>query len=447
MKAALATMAMPLGLAVAQAQTTAPSVTAPAAPAGGQPAAAKSPTEQWIQDVKNPTSWLNWGADLRLRNEYVDNATTLGPSAYHEQDFFRYRARVSLNLTPLDNLDFKFRMVSEPREFMKRKNGVQGSGMDYTGNYMQGLVDNLSMSWKEIGGAPLSLSVGRQDIMLGEKGVAQGGNAYYWGSYWLVGDGSPLDGSRDYFLDSARVKLDLKDAKTTIEGIGILNHARNSDFLPTINKLSGFNEYLTEQNEVGGILYLSNKSVEKTQLDAYFIYKGDTAKLANGDTGEIYTLGAKVTRIFSDKLLWTVEGAYQFGHKAYPGLGLASKEISAYGFNSMLTYQFKDSLKDQFRFSFEFLSGSKPGSTKDNSFDILWGRYPSWSELYVNTPMSEAYGPLAANKYNRPGQYQNLIRFGPGWSFDPVKNLNFIAEYAALFAPESSMVNPTFGTG
>jgi len=335
-------------------------------------------------------------------------------------------------------------MVSEPREFMKPKSPAQGPGMDYTGNYMQGLVDNLSMSWKEIGGAPLSLSVGRQDIMLGEKGVAQGGNAYYWGSYWLVGDGSPLDGSRDYFLDSARVKLDLKDAKTTIEGIGILNHARNSDFLPTINKLSGFNEYLTEQNEVGGILYLSNKSLEKTQLDAYFIYKGDTAKYVSarqlgGDTGEIYTVGAKVARNFSDKLLWTVEGAYQFGHKEYPYLGIASKEISAYGFNSMLTYQFKDALKDQFRFSFEFLSGSKPGSTKDNSFDILWGRYPRWSELYVNTAAGDTHG--------RPGQYQDLIRFGPGWSFDPVKNLNIIAEYAALFAPESMAPNATFGSG
>ncbi|MCX6902699.1 MAG: alginate export family protein, partial [Verrucomicrobia bacterium] len=149
----------------------------------------------------------------------------------------------------------------------------------------------------------------------------------------------------------------------------------------------------------------------------------------------------KVLRNFTDKVLWTVEGAYQFGHKEYPGMAAplnTSREISAYGFNSMLTYQFKDSLNDQFRFSFEFLSGSEPGSTKDNNFDILWGRYPRWSELYV-------YTASADNK--RPGQYQDLIRFGPGWSFDPVKNLNFIAEYAALFAPESSMVNPTFGTG
>lgn len=30
-----------------------------------------SPTEQEIQDIKNPFPWLSWGGDLRIRNEYL----------------------------------------------------------------------------------------------------------------------------------------------------------------------------------------------------------------------------------------------------------------------------------------------------------------------------------------------------------------------------------------
>ena len=33
--------------------------------------------------------------------------------------------------------------------------------------------------------------------------------------------------------------------------------------------------YLTEQNEQGVIVYLSNKSLKNAQIDGYFIYKGD----------------------------------------------------------------------------------------------------------------------------------------------------------------------------
>jgi len=46
--------------------------------------------------------------------------------------------------------------------------------------------------------------------------------------------------------------------------------------------------YLTEQNEQGVILYLSNKSVENVQIDGYFIYKRDAKELANGDNADIY---------------------------------------------------------------------------------------------------------------------------------------------------------------
>jgi hypothetical protein len=416
---AICMMALAAGLAVSQAQTASTTTPTPL-----------SATDQWIQDAKKPADWLSWGADMRIRNEYLNNAATLSQDLpYHEQDYFRFRGRVWMTLTPLDKLDFNVRLVAEPREYMKPASGSQGSGMAWT----QGIFDNMNLSYKEIGGTPLSFVVGRQDVFFGDKG-----------NYWLVGDGTPGDGSRTYFLDSARLRYDLKDYKTTIDAVGIMQRANNDTWLPPINAMQ--NQYFTEQNEVGGILYVSNKSMEKTQVDAYFIYKGDTAKTAGGDTGNIYTLGTKVSGDLTDNLIYSVEGAYQFGNKSYPKWPagpIPSESISAYGFNSRLTYKFKDTMDNQARFNFEFLSGDDPNSAQNEGFDILWGRWPRWSELMPFTTRQEQYG--------RTGQYQNIIRFGPGWSVTPAKNLTFSVDYNALFAPVSASTttapNPLFSDG
>ena len=74
-------------LAIASAQTTQTTAAAPATPPP-----ALSSTEQTIKDIKTPFSWMNWGADLRLRNEYFYDVITLNPHVpLHEQDYFRFQ--------------------------------------------------------------------------------------------------------------------------------------------------------------------------------------------------------------------------------------------------------------------------------------------------------------------------------------------------------------------
>ena len=82
-----------LAAGTAMAQQTAP------------PAPANTPapeTDDWTDSAKHPVDWLKWGADLRLRNEYFNNAITLDQSAaFHEQDYQRYRARIWGTATPV----------------------------------------------------------------------------------------------------------------------------------------------------------------------------------------------------------------------------------------------------------------------------------------------------------------------------------------------------------
>src|ERR1035441_326019 len=124
-------------LTAAQAQTN---QTVQASPGATPPAL--SPIEQTIYDIKNPVSWLSWGADLRIRNEYYNNALSLGSSIagspfnnVHAQDYFRYRGRLWTSITPVEDLSLNARLVAEPREFMEpstfdtyfEKDGMQRS--------------------------------------------------------------------------------------------------------------------------------------------------------------------------------------------------------------------------------------------------------------------------------------------------------------------------------
>jgi hypothetical protein len=433
--------------AITQAQT-ATTTAAPAAP--------PSACDEYIQQIKNPLDWFSWGGDFRVRNEYFNNALSLGsgPSSgpfasVHEQDYFRFRGRLWASFFPTNDLTVNVRLAAEPREFMKdstmdtyfEKSGLQ---------WRYGIIDTLNVQWKKPLDLPATVTVGRQDINLGDN--------------WLFGDGTPEDGSFTSFLDSARVNVDLKDQHTTIDAIGIVQYARPDAWLPTIGPSTtqggNPNAYLlTDQNEKGAVLWIANKSLPGANLDGFFIYKHDSAindapPSIFSDNADIFTIGGCVSGLVAEHWNYSAEGAYQFGSKQYeynmpPGAPAPAAadgrfhDISAFGVNSKISYLFKDEMNNQLSVVFEFLSGDNPGTKTDEMFDVLWGRYPQWSEMYnIYSYVNET----------RVGQTANLIRFGPAWSLAPIKDMNFSLSYNALFAnqdvPTQATVPTSFtGTG
>ena len=193
---------------------------------------ARPPTERHRanrHDIKNPAPWLSWGGDLRIRNEYYNEALSLtsdpnlSPFApYHAQDYFRFRGRVWTSITPVTNLTLNVRLTAEPRDFMEPST----FDTDFTHQGMQwryGIIDNLNIQWKEPLDLPVTVKVGRQDIFLGDG--------------WLVGDGSPEDGSFTYFLDAARATINLDEQHTTIDVIGLVQYPKPDAWLPDARRL------------------------------------------------------------------------------------------------------------------------------------------------------------------------------------------------------------------
>lgn len=410
---ALTIIALGATLMLAPAQTTQTAASTPTPPA-------LSSTEQTIKNIKNPVSWMNWGADLRLRNEYFKDLLTLNPRAnLAEQDYFRFRGRVWTSITPLEDLSLNARLAAEPRVWMKPAGYSPAKGQSGT-DWTEGIIDNANVEWRNIAGLPATVKVGRQDLFLGDG--------------WLVGDGTPFDGSWTYYLDSARFTYDLKEQHTTIDAIGIMQDAHDDGWMPVIG--ADQNRFETEQNEKGAILQVANSSLKAANVTGYFIYKHDNAATDidprfHPDSGDIYTLGGRVNGLLDDNWKYWVEGAYQFGRKLdpsvrYPEVATGYRHLDAFGLNSKLTYLFNDKLNNQLGLSCEMLSGDNPKSGNDEMFDVLWGRWPRWSEIGLYSYAAET----------RIGQEANLIRFGPTWTVNPIKDLEFSASYYALFAQQ-----------
>jgi hypothetical protein len=396
-------------------------------------------SDKWAKSVKNPAPWFSWGADLRLRNEHMNNGLTLSDAgAGHLQNYFRFRERIWSSFMPVTNLTINGRVAAEERYWTRPSNASQyGVRKGFEERY--GIIDNAYVKYGNVGGVPLTLSAGRQDMAFGDPD-----------DWWLVLDGTPGDGSWTFFFDSLRATYDAKEIKTKMDVVYIYQNADPDQWMPTLgrstdnyaNGLAPRPYYLTEQIERGVIVYFSNKSIKNAQVDAYFIYKGD-AKINTpvigglGDNADIYTVGSKITGTPATNWAYSVEGAYQFGYKQDPSVGAAYtlsstswRRIDAFAAKGKLTYLFRDKMQNQVSLVGEFLSGDDPSSkNKDEMFDILWGRWPRWTELGT-----WFYAVETSKKYL---QMNNLGRLGLSWNITPKKGLNFNLMYNALLSPES----------
>jgi len=156
--------------------------------------------EDTICKIKQPCDWMKICGDIRLREIFAPNMLL----NQEDRHFQRYRFRLGTTVTPIKDLDLNFRMVWEPRHF------CQPSSID-DWTMSEVIIDTANIKLSNVLDLPLTLTVGRQDIIFGDG--------------WLVLDGTPLDGSRTIFFDAARATVDLKDVNTKVDLVYIHQHA------------------------------------------------------------------------------------------------------------------------------------------------------------------------------------------------------------------------------
>ena len=351
--------------------------------------------------------WFELGADLRLRL-YVQKNQKLDKHDHKSNDWLwhRHRARVWAKISPLEDLSFNIRLMSEPRFWCapEFKDSV---------THDEAMFDQLNVQWRNAFDLPLTFTLGRQDFSFGEG--------------WTLHDGTPLDGGRSTFFDAARATLDLKDIQTTFDLIYIDNHA---DTAKWIRPFGDEDFDIAEHDEQGAIFYVSNKSLENHTLDAYFVYKHDEKVSSNGWNSDLYNFGLRAKGSMTDHWKYRTEVVSQFGRKN-------GRRVCALGSNNELAYHVNDRWKNVFRAQYEYRSGDR--NSQDGAFDPLWGRWYQGSNLW-HFYLAKLETVLAA-----PSNYH---RASIGWACKPTKKLSANVDYHLLFRDENTYAGtPGFSDG
>jgi len=377
---------------------------------------AQSAWSEFSDTLHNPTPWLQMGLDFRFRTVYAENIDTLDETSENNRfDYQRYRSRWSTKWILGEDVDFNTRLTWEFRTWDDPPRKPQDVDLD------EALFDHFNVVWRNMFGMPLTGTVGRQDVILGVG--------------WLVLDGTPLDGSRTIHMDAARFTFDWEGSQTKLDLIYVDNGAESDRWLQPI---SDENRALTEQDERGAIFYLTNKSIEKTQLEGFVMYKNDNPLDAVVDNmpphwtrkAEIFTFGGAVSGTPAEHWKYRVEGAIQTGEKSEITNTYAAgdmQDLEAYGALANLEYLFKDELQNSVHIGGEYASGDDPDTSDNEQFDLLWAEWPRWSELYIYTYTEET--AIADSS--------NLIRVNVGHKFKPNKQWEIKTDYHALWADQT----------
>jgi hypothetical protein len=429
----------------ADAPAKAPAAAPAAAPAkAAEPAHWHTMNNDFMNAFHHPFDGLEMGLDMRLRNEYNHNTTSFDnqfgdgvgrnttkktmEGNWNEENAQRYRMRWSTMWTLAPDVTFNTRLVWEFWTFNTERTSSTTSS-DQNLELREAIFDWMNIKWKNAFDAPMTLTVGRQDIMLGTG--------------WLVGDGTPGDGSRTMYFDAVRATIDLSD-KTQLDLIGIAQSDDEETWLPPF----GHQDWLSvtkKQDETGFIAYVTDKSIENTTLEAYYIYKKDDSSdyskywygkgkfwspSSIGRDDEIHTLGGRIAQKLDSNWSYSVEAAKQFGRK---DMGTGDMEsMKGLGTNDSLTYAFNDEMKNELRTGFEYLSGDDNGTGGSEAFDPLWGEYPQSQRGYDTIGRSYTY---ETSGYEVTNLYRwNVI----GHTFKPIKDWTFMSDYQLLWAEENN---------
>lgn len=344
---------------------------------------------------------VTWGADLRLRSEYLDNAK-LDDEDDSSSDVWRQRLRARLwtLVQPSDNVTLACRLATEPRYYS------EPGSLDEQFTRDEALIDQLYLDWKGTRQRPVSMRLGRQDIRLGDG--------------WLVRRGTPLDSSRTEFFDALRTTLTLDENGSDLDLIYLRNHSNSSALARPLNDAD---LDLSEQDATGAIVYGRYRRVPNTELDTYFIYKHNDRIAANGDDGDIYTFGLRAAGPVRSGWRYRAELAPQFGRKN-------GTDLHALGFTGLLSRALNDTWQSELRLGYEYRSGDRD---PNGAFDVLWAR--------CGGNLANLFGgaALLEGQVSHPS---NFHRFRVGWTGYPNERLCLTSDYGPMFRDR----NPLAGT-
>jgi hypothetical protein len=313
-----------------------------------------------------------WDSHIRLRHEFWNNQEDLNDDLDDLYSFTRLKLYLGGGFRPSKNTEIYARFINESRYY-----GHKGTSDTINNDhlwrperhYFEIVIGQLYFKWKNIANDHLDITLGRQNLH--DKG---------FGNQWLIGDGTPLDGSKTFYYNSLRLTYRF-NKYTSIDLVGLASFAEDPMVLYSQAEKSVTN--ITD--EQGGWIWFKHRMNPKFPYHAYYIYKHENGGggFQRQETSNIHTFGFHIMP--ESEYLWLdAQMAVQAGEYG---------QVSRSGIGTILYggYQYKGhkwSLKAGPWYM--YLSGDNPATEKFEAFNNLFGGYPNDDELYLNTWMRES---------------------------------------------------------
>jgi len=196
------------------------------------------------------------------------------------------------------------------------------------------------------------------------------------GEGFLIMDGTPLDGSRTFYFNAA--KLNVKFSDNWNADLIYITQQTTDRYLPSM--YASEKRPLNSSDEQGWVVYGRGKIGESLSLEPYYMYK----KEETADELTLNTIGARA--VFNAAgFKFRGEYAHQFGE-----YDTSNRDRTADGGYVFVSRGYKDlKWSPSWELGYIYLSGDDPNSTDDEAWDPLWSRWPWLSELYVFTLIQE----------------------------------------------------------
>ncbi|HPE86736.1 MAG TPA: alginate export family protein [Bacteroidales bacterium] len=357
------------------------------------------------EEIQNPKLKITFSERTRLTS--IDNAILLNNDA-DIWTFTRHRTYLGLEYQPFDHLAGYAELGNEARIWL--------SPASRKPVWDEVFVHQLYLNWTHIGGIPVALKVGRQNLMFDEG--------------FICIDAQPLTGSRSGSFNAAKVTWSINEKSTLTSFVS--HNTFQEEFLPLLNASDPV-QMLEEQTNTGVGLYYKTK-VRASDLSLYYFLKNTEENENFSVASQIHALGARVAIPFLSRMQFTAEGAYQPGKAG-------DFRRNAYGGYFNLGCNLKGLLPvaNQIYAGAIYLSGDDPATETVEGWDPLWSRWPKWSESYIYTQILENTGKVA--------YWSNMASLNVNLTGSLSEKVSFITSYHHLLALEDNTTAFCSGKG
>jgi hypothetical protein len=345
----------------------------------------------------------------RIRQESSDNVSSLNDGGTDSSAYMRLRTSLGGQWRPNDTWEINLRLTNENRYYLAPKADPK---LKKNFGINEVFVDQLNVKWKNPGRLPLTLTLGRQDLMLGEG--------------FVIFDGGPLDGSRSAYFNALRLDYALKNKNNLT--FFYVRQPRTDTLLPRLNDVS---QPLVEQDEQGIGLYFSCW-LKKTAVEAY-LFRKDTFQNGLLPEGALHVAGGRAVVPFTQKLSLTGEGALQLGTRG---------DSKRSGLGGYFHLDYKSGLvfplPGQLTLGGIYLSGDDPATARHEGWDAAFSRWPKWSDSLIYLQAKET----------RVADWTNFISIYGSLLFEPLEKIKLNLAWHHLLAAEKTLPSALLsGTG